>query len=73
MIEDDCGCTTTTAGGGAPPTKYSGNPSEVAKSQNPRNILGPSSVMKLTGEVTTMNDILNEGSTSLVVFLRSLG
>lgn len=66
--EVDCGCAPA-------PTQYSGKPSDIAKAQNPREILSSNTVLKLTGESVGMDEILKQpdSNTSLVVFLRSLG
>lgn len=62
----DCGC--------APATTFSGNPSESAKSMNSRSVVNKSPVYRLNGEKTTIGNILGDSpTTSLVVFLRSLG
>lgn len=64
--EEDCGCA-------AQPVTYSGKPSAIARTQNPRKVVESSSVLSLTGESVSMNDRLQKSRTSLVVFLRSLG
>eukprot|EP00980_Cylindrotheca_fusiformis_P028365 scaffold22595_cov102-Cylindrotheca_fusiformis.AAC.2 len=55
----DCGC--------GPEISYAGKPSEKARGQNPRKVLADSSVMTLTGERTTMDDVLDGSSTSLIL------
>lgn len=64
-LQEDCGC--------GPVVTYGGQPSDVARAQNPRKVMGSSSVVTLNGERKTMNDILDGSKTSLVIFLRSLG
>ena len=63
-IDEDCGC------GGA---TVSGAPSEAARALDPRVAIGQSTLFTLNGEERSMNTLIGETETSLVVFLRSLG
>ena len=62
--DEDCGC------GGA---TVSGAPSEAARALDPRVAIGQSTLFTLSGEERSMNTLIGETETSLVVFLRSLG
>jgi hypothetical protein len=62
---DDCGC-----------TQFSGKPSEKAQSLNARQAVRSSTFYTVNGQPTTMDDLIGppeNGQTSVVVFLRSLG
>jgi len=65
---DDCGCA---------PTIFSGKPSDVVRSSNPRQAIRNGSMFGIDSEEVRMDDLLenkNDGnSVSIVVFLRSLG
>lgn len=61
---EDCGC------GGA---VISGKPSDKARSLNPRDAIGKSTLRTLDGIETSLNDILPQKGTSLLVITRSLG
>ena len=67
----DCGC--------APPTTYSGKPSENAKNDiDHRAVIGSLPLFSVDGVRTSLDEIIglpsdNDNKTSLVVFLRSLG
>lgn len=63
-VSEDCGC------GGA---TVSGNPSDKARSINPREAVAETSLFTIDGQTTKLNDILPQKGTSLVVFTRSLG
>ena len=68
--EEDCGC----ASPSPPPTTYAGKPSDAARARgDPRDALRGSAVLDLRGERASVDDVLRRSSTSLVVFLRSLG
>lgn len=51
----------------------SGNPSDKARSINPREAVAETSLFTIDGQTTKLNDILPQKGTSLVVFTRSLG
>lgn len=63
----DCGC--------GEPVRFSGKPSDRAKLVNPRQILreSRSNVYNIRGEAFRVEDLLEEHSTNVVVFLRSFG
>lgn len=74
--QEDCGCGTT-ADPAAVTTRFGGEPSAVARSMNPRDALRGTSVFDVNGAMVRMDDLLQDDkagpTTSVVVFLRSLG
>jgi hypothetical protein len=68
MVTDGCGCSDAI---------LSGKPSDRARQLDPRISIGKSSLQKLDGTLTNMDEVLGDDArrtdTSLVVFLRSLG
>lgn len=65
----DCGC-------GAEPTLYSGKPSSAATLLNLRQAIRGQSIFSVSGDEVSMDVLIGnpeDGQTSIVVFLRSLG
>jgi hypothetical protein len=66
-VTEDCGCQETV---------FSGKPSEIARTSNPREAIRKKTFFSVNGDEVTMDDLIgkpSEEQISVVVFLRSLG